>query len=57
MTSSSIALQPSARPFAAPGWLVFGVALAAGSVALAWDLRFALVASAVVFGWTQIGGL
>lgn len=55
--SSSIALRPGARPFALPGWLVFGAALAAGSVALVWDLHLALAAAAVVFGWTQIGGL
>lgn len=45
------------HPFALPGYLVFGAALAAGSAALVVDPRLGLVAAAVIFGWTQIGGL
>ncbi len=53
---TTLALR-AARPFALSGWLVFAVALVGGSAALLVDLRLALVAAAVVFGWTQIGGL
>lgn len=45
------------RPFSGPGYWLFGIALVAGSAALLVDLRLGLVAAAVVFGWTQIGGL
>ena len=33
------------------------MALAAGIIALRYEIRFALIPAAVVFGWTQIGGL
>ncbi len=47
----------AARPFTLPGRLVFAAALAAGTALAPRDPRLALVAAAVVFGWTQIGGL
>lgn len=37
--------------------LLLVMALAAGIITLRYEMRFALVPAATVFGWTQIGGL
>ncbi len=47
----------STNPFTRASYAILVVGLAAGTIAMAFDLRLALLPAAVVFGWSQIGGL
>ncbi len=45
------------NPFGLVGYAVLVAGLAAGSLAIPFSPRLALLPAAVIFGWTQIGGL
>jgi hypothetical protein len=48
---------PLSNPFAAPGYGLLAGSLAVSAALLAAGPRWALLPAAVVFGWSQIGGL
>lgn len=47
----------SGNPFARPSHLVLLSGLVVGTVAAPFNLKVALLPMALVFGWSQIGGL